>query len=96
MAIAALGVSVGCLSGAEAPFWTTATALGREAPGSAGGVLNLMGNLGGVLSIWLVPSMKDAWGWSAMLGFWAAVALVAALLWLAVPVDQRDPATATP
>lgn len=89
MAIMALGASLGCLSGAEAPFWTTATALGKEAPGSAGGVLNLMGNLGGVLSIWLVPPMKDAWGWAPMLAFWAAVALVAALLWLTVPVDHE-------
>jgi cyanate permease len=46
-------------------------------------VLNLMGNLGGVVSIWLVPLMKDAWGWTAMLAFWAGVALVAAALWLA-------------
>ena len=33
--------------------------------------------------------------WSAMLAFWAAVALVAALLWLAVPVDQSDAAAVT-
>ena len=31
-------------------------------PGAAAGMLNLMGNLGGVLSIWLVPRMSEAWG----------------------------------
>ncbi len=81
LAILALGLSTACLVSAEAPYWTTATALATEAAGSAGGVLNLMGNLGGVISIWLTPVMKDAWGWTAMLGFWAAVALVAAALW---------------
>lgn len=84
LAIIALSASVACLVSVEAPFWTTATALAPEAPGSAGGVLNLMGNLGGVLSIWLVPLMKDAWGWTPMFVFWAGVAFVAALLWLTV------------
>jgi len=83
LAIAALGVSVACLVSCEAPYWTSTTALAADAAGSAGGVLNLMGNLGGVVSIWLVPLMKDAWGWTAMLAFWAGVALVAAALWLA-------------
>ena len=81
MAIVALGISVACLVSCEAPYWTATTALARESAGSAGGVLNLMGNLGGVLSIWLVPIMKDAWGWTLMLAFWAGVALLAAVLW---------------
>lgn len=87
LAILALGSSVALLSSTEAPFWTTAASIG-SLPGSAGGVLNLMGNLGGVLSIWLVPLMKDAWGWTSMLAFWAGVQVVAALLWLLVrPAD---------
>ncbi|MBK8249734.1 MAG: MFS transporter [Gemmatimonadetes bacterium] len=90
LAILALGASVALISSTESPFWTTAAAIGRDNPGSAGGVLNLMGNLGGVVSIWLVPPMKDAWGWTAMLGFWAAMQVTAALLWLLV----RPPAPA--
>ena len=86
LAVLTLGLSCGFIASSEATYWTTATALGSHSPGSAGGVLNLMGNLGGVLSIWLVPLMKDAWGWGPMLGFWAALALVAAGLWLAVDV----------
>ena len=62
LAILALSLSSGCVNGAEAPFFTTATAIGEESPGAAAGMLNLMGNLGGVLSIWLVPRMSDAWG----------------------------------
>ena len=92
LAIAALGLSVACLVSCEAPYWTSTTAMAVDSAGSAGGVLNLMGNLGGVLSIWLVPIMKDAWGWTAMLVFWAGVALVAAALWL---VAVRPGAAAT-
>ena len=92
LAIGALGISTACLVSAEAPYWTTATALAKDAAGSAGGILNLMGNLGGVLSIWLTPLMKDAWGWTAMLAFWAGVAVVAALLWVVVGRYMPSPA----
>lgn len=84
LAILALGVTVSALMSAEAPYWTTATALTPGPPGSAGGLLNLMGNLGGVLSIWLVPLMTEVWGWTVVLAVWGGVAAVAALLWLAV------------
>jgi MFS transporter, ACS family, glucarate transporter len=84
LAILALGVTVSALMSAEAPYWTAATALTAGAPGSAGGLLNLLGNLGGVVSIWLVPLMTQAWGWTAVLAVWGGVAVVAAALWLAV------------
>lgn len=86
-AILALSLSSGCVNGAEAPFFTTATAIGAENSGAAAGMLNLMGNLGGVLSIWLVPRMSDAWGWNGTLVFWSGVCVVAALLWLTVDLD---------
>ena len=84
LAVAALSLSVACINSTEGAFWATATTLGKSNPGAAGGVLNFMGNLGGVVSIWAVPRMKDAWGWTAMLGFWAAVAVASALLWLLI------------
>jgi ACS family glucarate transporter-like MFS transporter len=87
LAIFALSLSAACLISSEAPFWVTASALAREGEGTATGVLNLMGNVGGVLSIWLVPLMKDAWGWFAMLAFWAAMALVAAALFASTRGD---------
>jgi sugar phosphate permease len=91
LAIAALSLSSASLNGAESPFFTTATAIGAANPGAAAGLLNLMGNLGGVLSIWLVPRMSAAWGWNGTLAFWAAVAFVAALLWLSVQVEDEVP-----
>ena len=63
-------------------------------PGAAAGGLNLMGNLGGVFSIWLVPRMSAAWGWNGTLTFWAGVAFVAALLWLGVHSADEAPARA--
>ncbi len=87
LAIAALSLSSACLNGAESPFFTTATVIGAANPGASAGLLNLMGNLGGVLSIWLVPRMTAAWGWSGTISFWAGAAFVAAVLWLTVDSD---------
>jgi ACS family glucarate transporter-like MFS transporter len=87
-AVAALSLSSGCINGAEAPFFTTATAIGGRNAGAAAGVLNFMGNVGGVLSIWLVPLMSAAWGWNATLMFWSGVCVTAALLWLTVGPDE--------
>ncbi len=91
LAIAALSLSSACLNGAESPFFTTATVIGAANPGASAGLLNLMGNLGGVLSIWLVPRMTTAWGWNGTITFWAAVAFVAAILWLTVRSDAAVP-----
>ncbi|MGE0442362.1 MAG: MFS transporter [Gemmatimonadales bacterium] len=89
-AIAALSLSVAAINAAEGSFWATATALGRANAGAAGGVMNLMGNLGGVVSIWAVPRMRDPLGWPGLLAVWAGVALVAALLWFAVRVERTN------
>ncbi len=86
LAIAALSLSSACINGAEAPFFTMVTALSAGRPGTAAGFLNMFGNLGGVLSIWLVPQMSAAWGWDRTLAFWSGACLVAALLWLTIPV----------
>ncbi len=91
LAIIALALAVACINACEGPFWATVTSLGGSSPGAAGGVLNFMGNLGGVISIWAVPRMRDAFGWTAMLGIWAAVAVLAALLWLVVRVEREEP-----
>ncbi len=90
LAIAALSLSVACVNATEGPFWAAVTSLGRANPGAAGGVLNFMGNIGGFVSIWTVPRMYQAWGWTVTLGVWAAVAVVAGLLWLLVRVDDTD------
>lgn len=95
-AILALSLSTGCVNGAEGPFFMTATAIGVESPGAAAGVLNLLGNLGGVLSIWLVPRMSEAWGWNGTLVFWSGVCVVAALLWLTVDVDAVSASRSRP
>lgn len=95
LAIAALSLASGSLNSAESPFFTTATIIGASNPGASAGLLNLMGNLGGVISIWLVPRMSAAWGWNGTILFWAGVASAAALLWLTVSESDSIVASAS-
>ena len=92
LAITALSLSSACINGAEAPFFMTATTIGEAAPGTAGGIPNLMGNIGGELSIWPVPHMAAAWGWNGTLAFWSAACVLAALLRLTVRVNDSGTA----
>jgi ACS family glucarate transporter-like MFS transporter len=94
LAIGALSLSAGIMTGVEGPFWATITTLMPGRAGAAGGVLNLFGNLGGVVSIWAVPQMTDRWGWETTLAIWAGVGVLAALLWLLVRDEGRNGVTA--
>jgi len=89
MAIGTLSLAAGILTGVEGSFWAVTTTIAGDRAGAAGGVLNLFGNLGGVVSIWAVPQMTDRWGWETTLAAWAGVAIVAALLWLLISPESR-------
>lgn len=89
LAIGILSLAVGFLTGVEGSFWAVTTTIAGPRAGAAGGVLNLFGNLGGVVSIWAVPQMTDRWGWETTLTAWAGVALVAASLWTLVSPEAR-------
>lgn len=91
LAIGALSLSAGIMTGVEGPFWAMITTVAPDRAGAAGGVLNLFGNLGGVVSIWAVPQMTDRWGWETTLAMWAGVAVVAALLWTLVSHETPHP-----
>jgi sugar phosphate permease len=92
LAIGTLSLGTGILTGVEGSFWAVTTTFASERAGAAGGVLNLFGNQGGVVSIWAVPRMTDQWGWETTLALWAGVALVAAFLWTLVRDDRREDA----
>ena len=89
LAIGVLSIAVGVLTGVEGSFWAVTTTFAGTRAGAAGGVLNLFGNLGGVISIWAVPQMTDRWGWLLTLSTWAGVSIVSALLWTLV--RSREP-----
>jgi MFS transporter, ACS family, glucarate transporter len=83
-ALAGLSLAVGFLLCTEPAYWSTSMDLGGAYAGTAGGVMNMAGNLGGVVSTALVPILVSHFGWPFAFFSAAGCALVGAALWLLV------------
>jgi MFS transporter, ACS family, glucarate transporter len=68
----------------EGPFWSTVTRMQAGRSGTAGGIMNTGCNIGGLISPALTPVLAASIGWEAALHVAAALAILAALLWLGV------------
>ncbi len=88
LAIAGLSLSVGFLMATEGTFWSSAIDVAGPHSGAAGGIMNTAGNLGGVVSTALVPVLVTHFGWFFALGTGSALAIVGALIWLFIRIDQ--------
>ncbi len=94
LAIALLSLSAGFIQATEGAYWSTSNDIGRNFAGAAGGMMNMFGNLGGVVSTALVPILVKHFGWLVALGSGTVTALIAALLWFTVRA-HRDPEART-
>jgi ACS family glucarate transporter-like MFS transporter len=90
LAIAALSLSVGFLMATEGPFWSSAIDIAGSRAGTAGGIMNTAGNLGGVAATSVVPVLVDRLGWMLALGTGSLLAVGSAALWLLIRVDHAD------
>jgi ACS family glucarate transporter-like MFS transporter len=84
VAIAAIALSVSLLFSTEAPYWSTAIAVAKGDAGTSGGLMNLAGNLGGVVSTTLVPVLAHSFGWFRALLSGSAFAGAAILFWFLI------------
>ncbi len=91
-AIVGLSLAVGFLLCTEGAYWSASMDLGGARAGTAGGVLNLAGNLGGVVSTSLVPVLIKHFGWPFAFQSAAALAAIAAVLWLLVRIESPQEA----
>jgi ACS family glucarate transporter-like MFS transporter len=83
-ALVGLSLAVGFLLCTEPAYWSTSMDLGGAYAGTAGGIMNMAGNLGGVVSTALVPVLVSHFGWPFAFFSAAGCALVGAALWLLV------------
>ena len=91
LAAAVLAICTGLILGVEGPYWATANQISGRNAGFTGGLLNMGGNLGGVISPTLTPLIAQHFGWIHALDFTGLVALGAAALWLSVlPSKKRE------
>jgi ACS family glucarate transporter-like MFS transporter len=87
-ALAGLSLAVGFLLCTEPAYWSTSMDLGGAYAGTAGGIMNMAGNLGGVVSTALVPVLVSHFGWPFAFQSAAVLALIGAGLWLSVDVRR--------
>lgn len=91
MAVAAISLSVACLFSTEGPYWSTVIRLAGPHAGAAGGLMNMVGNLGGAVSTAVVPFLVHIFGWLGALAFASGFAIIAAAFWLLIRSDSKTP-----
>ncbi len=90
-----LAMALGCAAASEAPFWTSAADAGGKDAGAATGMMNGIGNAGGLIAPVLTPYLAERAGWSAGLYFASGVVLVGAAIWIFFRGQQRLPLAET-
>lgn len=73
----------------EGPFWTMMMQIARARSGTAGGIMNMGSNAGGMLSPALTPLLALYMGWENALHIAAGLAAVAAMLWLGIRSENN-------
>jgi sugar phosphate permease len=87
-----LSLALGLAASAEGPFWASAIDAGGRQAGAAGGFLNSVGNLGGLLAPTLTPYLAQRFGWTYGLHFGSLIVLLGAASWFLIrPVKEFSP-----
>ncbi len=84
LAAVSLAVATALVLSVEGPFWSTVTRMPGGRSGTAGGIMNTGCNIGGLLSPTLTPMLAASIGWEPALHVAAALAVLAAALWLGI------------
>jgi ACS family glucarate transporter-like MFS transporter len=82
LAVVLLAVCEALVMSVEGAFWAAVTEIAPARVGTAGGVLNMGGNLGGLLAPLVTPWVAATFGWIAALDLAACVAILGGGLWL--------------
>lgn len=91
LAVVLLSASTGTLLLSVAAFWATTIDLSYRYAGTAAGIMNMGGNLGGTISPSLTPYLAQHYGWSSALYVMSALSLVGAACWLGIhPTREID------
>ena len=72
----------------EAPFWGATIAVSGRHAAAAGGVMNTGGNIPGILVGLSSPLLAQYFGWSSVIVSCAVVAIVAAIIWMYIRIDE--------
>jgi ACS family glucarate transporter-like MFS transporter len=88
MAAISLAFATALILCVEGPFWAMMMRIAGRKSGTAGGIMNMGSNLGGLLSPALTPIIASYIGWENALHVAAALAVIGAILWLGIKPEK--------
>ncbi|HBC80144.1 MAG TPA: hypothetical protein DEO60_06990 [Bacteroidales bacterium] len=88
MAAISLAFATALILCVEGPFWAMMMRIAGNKSGTAGGIMNMGSNIGGLISPALTPIIASLIGWENALHVAAGLALIGALLWLGIKPDS--------
>jgi len=91
VAAVCLALATALVLSVEGPFWAAMMDAAGGRSGTAGGVMNMGSNLGGLVSPALTPILAASIGWENALHVAAALSVVGGLLWLGVGSREAVP-----
>ena len=91
VAALSLAAATGLVMSVEGPFWATMTRLSGGRAGTAGGIMNMGCNIGGLISPALTPVIASSIGWENALHVAAALSVVGGLLWFGIAPEKATP-----
>ena len=88
MAAISLAFATALILCVEGPFWAMMMRIAGNKSGTAGGIMNMGSNVGGLISPALTPVIASWIGWENALHVAAGLAVIGALLWLGIKPDN--------
>jgi ACS family glucarate transporter-like MFS transporter len=88
-AVSMMALALGFAACADVTFWTATIGIAGRQSGTACGILNAGGNLGGLVAPVLTPWLASKLGWTAGLYFGSIMALLGAAVWFAINPTRK-------
>jgi ACS family glucarate transporter-like MFS transporter len=89
MAAISLAFATALILCVEGPFWAMMMQIAGKKSGTAGGIMNMGSNLGGLISPALTPVIASFIGWENALHVAAVLAVLGAFLWLGIKPEKE-------
>ena len=84
-----MSLALGFAACADVTFWTATINIAGRQSGTACGIMNTGGNLGGLVAPVLTPWIAGKAGWTAGLYFGSLMALTGAVLWCFIDPTRK-------
>ena len=83
-----LAGGAGALYLSQSSFWAVTADIAGRSAGTASGLMNMVGQIGGAVTATVTPMIADAFGWTASFLVAAGLAVFGSIAWLLVKPDE--------